>query len=85
MVLYNTGDVSRRTFVHLLCLVVHDHARKINRFQHLSRISVSSPTPPVEEDPCTNRSDKCNLDGAPVGGALDLGGLIRWDGYFFLE
>ena len=81
---WKTRNVFRHTPVHLLCLVLHDNARKVNGLQHFSESGVSGPILPVEEVPPTNRIDKCNFHRGPVVRTLDPGSLLRWNEHSYV-
>ena len=68
----------RRTIVHFLCFVTHDYAREVNGLQDITKLGVSGPILPVEEDPCAYRLDERDLHRVPVGGTRDLRGLVMW-------
>ena len=83
---FTTGDTQRfgipkeelpRTFFHLLRLVIHDRARKVNWFQQVTRFGVPGPIYPVKKHPLSDRlNDRC-FYGRPVGGVWNGCGLLE--------
>ena len=67
----------RRTFFQLLRLVIHDHARGVNRLHQVTSLGVPNPILPVEKYSFSDRLDQRFFYKRPVSGAHKRCGLLR--------